>query len=52
MARLREAEQYVVTNRADAVGRLASPVAGYCPVETLMRPVVPDFKVTWERKRA
>ena len=34
------------------VGRLAELVARYCPVDTLMRPVVPDFEVTWERKRA
>jgi len=31
---------------------LAGLVARYCPVDTLMRPVVPDFDVTWERKPA
>ena len=34
------------------VQRLAQLVARYCPVDTLMRPVVPDFEVTWERKSA
>jgi uncharacterized OsmC-like protein len=34
------------------VERLARLVARYCPVDTLMRPVVPDFEVTWERKPA
>ena len=34
------------------VERLAELVARYCPVDTLMRPVVPDFEVTWERKSA
>jgi uncharacterized OsmC-like protein len=34
------------------VERLAQLVARYCPVDTLMRPVVPDFDVTWERKAA
>ena len=34
------------------VERLAQLVARYCPVDTLMRPVVPDFDVTWERRRA
>ncbi len=37
---------------AERVARLASLVARYCPVDTLMRPVVPDFDVTWERKPA
>jgi uncharacterized OsmC-like protein len=32
------------------MARLADLVARYCPVDTLMRPVVPDFEVTWERK--
>jgi uncharacterized OsmC-like protein len=32
------------------IERLAELVARYCPVDTLMRPVVPDFEVTWERK--
>jgi putative redox protein len=36
----------------ERVGRLASLVARYCPVDTLMRPVVPEFDVTWERKPA
>jgi uncharacterized OsmC-like protein len=36
----------------ERVGRLAGLVARYCPVDTLMRPVVPDFEVTWERKPA
>lgn len=35
---------------ANRVERLAQLVARYCPVDTLMRPVVPDFEVTWERK--
>jgi uncharacterized OsmC-like protein len=34
------------------VERLAQLVARYCPVDTLMRPVIPDFDVTWERKPA
>ena len=34
------------------VTRLADLVGRYCPVDTLMRPVVPDFDVTWERKPA
>jgi uncharacterized OsmC-like protein len=34
----------------DRVDRLAGLVARYCPVDTLMRPVIPDFDVTWERK--
>jgi uncharacterized OsmC-like protein len=38
--------------RFEWVTRLADLVARYCPVDTLMRPVVPDFDVTWERKRA
>ena len=68
MARLREAEEYVVTNRAcgdmiartacttdepnERVGRLASLVARYCPVDALMRPVIPEFEVKWDRKPA
>jgi uncharacterized OsmC-like protein len=32
--------------------RLAELVSRYCPVDALMRPVVPDFEVTWERKPA
>ena len=35
---------------ARRVERLAALVARYCPVDTLMRPVVPDFEVTWKRK--
>jgi putative redox protein len=34
------------------VERLAQLVARYCPVDTLMRPVVPEFEVRWERKPA
>ena len=34
------------------VERLAQLVARYCPVDALMRPVIPDFDVTWERKPA
>jgi putative redox protein len=34
------------------IERLAHLVARYCPVDALMRPVVPDFEVTWERKPA
>jgi uncharacterized OsmC-like protein len=41
----------VVTEESDKrLERLADLVARYCPVDTLMRPVVPDFEVTWERK--
>ncbi len=36
----------------ERVERLAGLVARYCPVDTLMRPIVPDFEVTWERKPA
>ena len=36
----------------ERVARLAGLVARYCPVDTLMRPVVPEFEVTWERKPA
>jgi uncharacterized OsmC-like protein len=36
----------------ERIDRLAALVARYCPVDTLMRPVVPDFEVTWERKSA
>jgi uncharacterized OsmC-like protein len=43
----------ITTEETDErVGRLAGLVARYCPVDTLMRPVVPDFEVTWERKAA
>jgi uncharacterized OsmC-like protein len=43
----------IATHEPDErVARLADLVARYCPVDTLMRPVVPDFEVTWERKRA
>ena len=34
----------------ERVARLASLVARYCPVDTLMRPVIPEFEVTWDRK--
>jgi putative redox protein len=41
----------IATDESDErVARLASLVARYCPVDTLMRPVVPEFDVTWERK--
>lgn len=36
----------------ERVERLASLVARYCPVDALMRPVIPEFEVTWERKPA
>jgi uncharacterized OsmC-like protein len=43
----------IATDETDErVERLADLVARYCPVDTLMRPVVPDFDVTWERKPA
>jgi uncharacterized OsmC-like protein len=43
----------IETDEPDArVERLAGLVARYCPVDTLMRPVIPDFDVTWERKSA
>ena len=43
----------IATDESDErVARLAGLVARYCPVDTLMRPVVPDFEVTWERKPA
>ena len=34
----------------ERVARLAGLVARYCPVDTMMRPVVPEFDVTWDRK--
>jgi putative redox protein len=41
----------IATDESDnRVERLAQLVARYCPVDALMRPVVPDFSVTWERK--
>jgi putative redox protein len=41
----------IATDESDArIERLARLVARYCPVDTLMRPVVPDFEVTWERR--
>ena len=41
----------ITTDEPDKrVERLAGLVARYCPVDTLMRPVVADFEVTWERK--
>ena len=36
----------------ERVGRLASLVARYCPVDALMRPVIPEFEVKWDRKPA
>jgi putative redox protein len=36
----------------ERVARLAGLVARYCPVDTLMRPVIPEFEVTWDRKPA
>jgi putative redox protein len=43
----------IATDEPEArIQRLAELVARYCPVDTLMRPVVPDFEVTWERKPA
>jgi len=43
----------IATDESDQrVERLADLVARYCPVDTLMRPVVPEFEVTWERKPA
>jgi putative redox protein len=43
----------IATDEPDnRVERLADLVARYCPVDTLMRPVVPDFSVEWERKPA
>jgi putative redox protein len=41
----------IATDESDTrIERLARLVARYCPVDTLMRPVVPDFEVTWERR--
>jgi putative redox protein len=41
----------ITTDEPDKrVERLARLVARYCPVDALMRPVVPDFEVTWERR--
>jgi uncharacterized OsmC-like protein len=41
----------ITTDEPDKrVERLAGLVARYCPVDTLMRPVVPGFEVTWERR--
>jgi uncharacterized OsmC-like protein len=43
----------IATDEPDRrIARLAELVARYCPVDTLMRPVVPNFEVTWERKPA
>jgi uncharacterized OsmC-like protein len=36
----------------ERVARLAGLVARYCPVDTMMRPVVPEFEVTWDRMPA
>lgn len=41
----------IATDEPDErVGRLAALVARYCPVDALLRPVIPDYEVTWERK--
>ena len=38
------------TGEPDArLDRLASLVARYCPVDSLVRAAVPDYRVTWER---
>lgn len=38
------------TDESEArVQRLASLVAKYCPVDSLIRAAVPDYHVTWER---
>ncbi len=38
------------TEESDArLARLASLVARYCPVDSLVRAAVPDYEVTWER---
>lgn len=38
------------TDESDArLGRLATLVARYCPVDSLIRAAVPDYEVTWER---
>jgi uncharacterized OsmC-like protein len=38
------------TDESDArLERLASLVARYCPVDSLVRAAVPDHEVTWER---
>lgn len=29
--------------------RLSNLVANYCPVDSLLRAAVPDYKITWER---
>jgi uncharacterized OsmC-like protein len=33
----------------ERVGRLIELAEKYCPVQSLIRAAVPDFKVTWER---
>jgi uncharacterized OsmC-like protein len=33
----------------ERIERLASLVARYCPVDSLIRAAVPDYQVTWER---
>lgn len=33
----------------DRLGRLATLVARFCPVDSLIRAAVPDYQVTWER---
>jgi uncharacterized OsmC-like protein len=41
----------ITTDEPEArVGRLAGLVARHCPVDALMRPVIPEFVVTWDRK--
>src|SRR5919198_85843 len=38
------------TDESDArIGRLASLVARYCPVDSLIRSAVPDYEVEWTR---
>jgi uncharacterized OsmC-like protein len=45
-------EVRIRTGEPDArLDRLASLVARYCPVDSLMRTAVPDYEVTWERMR-
>jgi hypothetical protein len=33
----------------ERLDRLAGLVARYCPVDSLIRAAVPDYRVTWER---
>ena len=40
----------IKTKEPDArLHRLADLVARYCPVDSLVRAAVPDYRVTWER---